>query len=72
VTLKAAEETPGTALAIANTLSDAGVPQNVLQILFGRGSSVLLASTAVRLMYFTGSTLVGKELARMATQHLIR
>jgi delta 1-pyrroline-5-carboxylate dehydrogenase len=75
VILKAAEETPSTAIAVANAIFDAGLPRNVLQVLFGKPaeiSSVLLASPIVRVMSFTGSTLVGKQLARMAAVNLIR
>ena len=75
VILKAAEETPSTALAIARALFDAGLPRNVLQLLFGNPaeiSSVLLTSPIVRAMSFTGSTAVGRQLGRMAAEHLIR
>lgn len=75
VILKAAEETPNTALAIASALFDAGLPRNVLQVLFGKPaeiSSALLTSPVVRVMSFTGSTAVGKLLGRMAAEHLIR
>jgi succinate-semialdehyde dehydrogenase/glutarate-semialdehyde dehydrogenase len=75
VILKAAEETPNTALAVARALFDAGLPRNVLQLLFGRPaeiSSALLASPIVRVMSFTGSTAVGKHLGSLAAGHLIR
>jgi succinate-semialdehyde dehydrogenase/glutarate-semialdehyde dehydrogenase len=75
VILKAAEETPSTALAIARAFSDAGLPRNVLQVLFGMPaeiSSTLLASPTIRAMSFTGSTPVGKQLGSMAAGHLIR
>jgi len=75
VILKAAEETPNTALAVAKALFDAGLPRNVLQLLFGKPaeiSSALLASPIVRVMSFTGSTPVGKQLGCMAAGHLIR
>lgn len=75
VILKAAEETPSTALAVASALFDAGLPRAVLQVLFGKPaeiSAALLTSPVVRVMSFTGSTAVGKLLGRMAAQHLIR
>lgn len=75
VILKAAEETPSTALAVARSLFDAGLPPNVLQLLFGKPaeiSSMLLASPIVRAMSFTGSTAVGKQLGSLAAEHLIR
>jgi succinate-semialdehyde dehydrogenase/glutarate-semialdehyde dehydrogenase len=75
VILKAAEETPNTALAVAKALFDAGLPRKVLQLVFGKPaeiSSALLASPIVRVMSFTGSTPVGKQLGCMAAGHLIR
>jgi succinate-semialdehyde dehydrogenase/glutarate-semialdehyde dehydrogenase len=75
VILKAAEETPNTALAIAKALFDAGLPSGVLQVLFGNPSeisSALLASSVVHVMSFTGSTPVGKQLGSMAAGRLIR
>lgn len=75
VILKAAEETPSTALAIARALFDAGLPRNTLQVLFGAPaeiSSTLLSSPITRAMSFTGSTPVGKQLGSMAAGHLIR
>src|SRR5215472_6522925 len=75
VILKAAEETPSTALSVARTLFDAGLPRNALQILFGNPAEIscaLLASPVVRVMSFTGSTAVGKQLGKMAAEHLVR
>ncbi len=75
VILKAAEETPSSAAAIAGALLDAGLPPNALQLLFGRPadiSSLLLASPTIRVMSFTGSTRVGKQLAHLAANRLIR
>jgi succinate-semialdehyde dehydrogenase/glutarate-semialdehyde dehydrogenase len=75
VILKAAEETPSTALAVASALFDAGLPRSALQLLFGKPaeiSSALLASPIVRVMSFTGSTPVGKHLGRVAAEHLVR
>jgi succinate-semialdehyde dehydrogenase / glutarate-semialdehyde dehydrogenase len=75
VILKAAEETPNTAIAIAQALFDAGLPRKVLQLLFGKPaeiSSLLLTSGIVRVMSFTGSTPVGKQLGCIAAGQLIR
>jgi len=66
---KPAEETPGTALAIARALADAGLPKGVLSVVFGVPSEIstyLIASPVIRKISFTGSTVVGKELARLA------
>lgn len=73
--LKPAEETPGTALAIADTLADAGLPAGVLSVVFGDPamiSSHLIASPAIRKISFTGSTAVGRLIARQASDGLKR
>jgi succinate-semialdehyde dehydrogenase/glutarate-semialdehyde dehydrogenase len=75
VILKGAEETPNTAVAVAQALFDAGLPRAALQLLFGRPAEIseaLLASPIVRVMSFTGSTPVGKQLARLASANLVR
>lgn len=75
VILKAAEDTPSTALAMAGALFDAGLPCDALQVLFGipeEISSALLASPSIRAMSFTGSTAVGKRLGSIAAGRLIR
>jgi len=75
VILKAAEETPSTAVAIAQALFAAGLPKQALQLLLGRPAEIstkLLASPTVRVMSFTGSTPVGKQLARLAADNLTR
>lgn len=75
VILKAAEEAPYTAAAIVQCLTDAGVPAGAVNLVFGDPPMVaahLLASPAVRKVTFTGSTRVGKELARLAATDLKR
>ncbi|MFC3443618.1 NAD-dependent succinate-semialdehyde dehydrogenase [Sphingobium rhizovicinum] len=71
VILKAAEETPASALAIVQCLIDAGLPGDVAQAVFGVPDEVsrhLLASPVIRKMSFTGSTSVGKHLAKLAAE----
>lgn len=73
VVLKAAEEAPYTAAALVQCLVDAGLPNGVVNLLFGDPPIVarlLLASPVVRKITFTGSTRVGKELARLAADDL--
>jgi succinate-semialdehyde dehydrogenase/glutarate-semialdehyde dehydrogenase len=75
VILKAAEEAPYTAAAIVQCLADAGLPTGVLALVFGDPPQVarhLLGSAVVRKITFTGSTRVGKELARLAADDLKR
>ncbi|MEZ5916778.1 MAG: NAD-dependent succinate-semialdehyde dehydrogenase [Parvularculaceae bacterium] len=67
--LKAAEETPGTAVEIARALFDAGLPRGALNLVFGDPAAVsahLIASPQVRKVSFTGSVPVGKILMRLA------
>ncbi len=75
VILKAAEEAPYTAAAIVRCLEEAGLPKGVVNLVFGDPPEVarhLLRSTAVRKIAFTGSTRIGKELARLAADDLKR
>ena len=69
VIMKPAEETPASALAVLQCLLDAGLPTEVAQIIFGVPDQVsrhLLASPIIRKLSFTGSTVVGKHLAKLA------
>ena len=71
VVLKAAEETPATALELARALVDAGLPDGVLNVVFGdpaHVSSHLVRSPTIRMVSFTGSTAVGKHLAGLAAE----
>jgi succinate-semialdehyde dehydrogenase / glutarate-semialdehyde dehydrogenase len=75
VILKAAEEAPSAAVAIVAALEEAGLPPGVLSLVFGdppKISSHLLASPIVRVVTFTGSTRVGRELATAAAPQLQR
>ncbi len=73
IILKAAEETPAGALAIARALQDAGLPPGVLNLVFGTPSQIsehLIKQDEVRLVAFTGSTEVGRHLTTLAAQHM--
>jgi len=75
VILKPAEETPGSGLAVAKCLIDAGLPPDVLSIIFGvpaEISSYLLASPVIRAISFTGSIPVGKHLMKLAADGMKR
>jgi succinate-semialdehyde dehydrogenase / glutarate-semialdehyde dehydrogenase len=70
VVLKPANETPLSALALAELAERAGVPKGVLNIITGRASEiglVLCEHPAVRFVGFTGSTEVGKILYKQAS-----
>jgi succinate-semialdehyde dehydrogenase/glutarate-semialdehyde dehydrogenase len=75
VILKPAEESPGSALAIAQSLIDAGVPPGVVQVVFGVPAEVsehLISSPIIRAVHFTGSIPVGKQLTALAATHMKR
>jgi succinate-semialdehyde dehydrogenase/glutarate-semialdehyde dehydrogenase len=73
--LKPAEETPASALAVARCLFEAGLPKEVLSIVFGvppEISTHLLASPIIRKISFTGSIPVGKHLMKLAAEGMKR
>lgn len=73
IILKAAEETPAGALHIAKAFADAGLPPGVLNLVFGTPAEIsdhLIKQDAVRLVAFTGSTVVGRHLTTLAAQHM--
>jgi succinate-semialdehyde dehydrogenase/glutarate-semialdehyde dehydrogenase len=75
VIMKAAEETPASALAVLQCLLDAGLPCDVAQAVFGVPDEVsrhLLGSPIVRKLSFTGSTTIGKHLAKLAAEDMKR
>lgn len=75
VILKAAEETPASALGVLQCLLDAGLPADVAQAVFGEPAMVsdyLLRSPVIRKLSFTGSTDVGRHLMKLAAEDLKR
>ena len=71
--VKPSEETPAAGLALVQALLDAGVPGDAVQCVFGVPDDVsrrLLASPVIRKVTFTGSTAVGKHLAKLAADDL--
>jgi succinate-semialdehyde dehydrogenase/glutarate-semialdehyde dehydrogenase len=75
VVIKPAEETPATALCLAEAFLEAGLPPGVLSVLFGNPAQIsgrLLTSPVIRALTFTGSTGVGKSLASLAAAHMVR
>ena len=75
VILKPASDTPLTALAIAGLLSEAGVPDGVVNVVPSRQSSEfakgVLADPRVRKLSFTGSTEVGRGLLELAAARVV-
>lgn len=69
VILKPASSTPLTAVEVIKACHDAGVPEGVVNLLHGSASKitkVLMDSSDVRKITFTGSTEVGKHLVRQS------
>jgi phenylacetaldehyde dehydrogenase len=73
VVLKPAEQTPLTALYLAEIMSEAGLPDGVVNVVTGFGETAgaaLAAHDDVDKIAFTGSTEVGRLIAKAATGNL--
>jgi acyl-CoA reductase-like NAD-dependent aldehyde dehydrogenase len=72
VILKPAEQTPLTALLLAEVIAEAGVPDGVFNLLTGFGDigAALSAHPGVDKVAFTGSTEVGKKIVTAASGNL--
>ncbi len=69
IVIKASEETPGTACELVRCFEEAGLPPGVLNLVFGVPTEVsqhLITSPITRMVAFTGSIPVGKQLASLA------
>ncbi|MGN6592106.1 MAG: aldehyde dehydrogenase family protein [Terriglobales bacterium] len=67
--LKPADDTPLSAMNFVQTLSDAGLPPGVVNVVFGRGPEAgapLVTDPRSRIVSFTGSTAVGREVGQKA------
>ncbi len=75
VILKGPEETPASCAALVQAYADAGVPAGVVNLVFGvpaEVSSYLIPHPVIKKISFTGSTVVGKQLAALAGSHMKR
>ncbi|HEX7871873.1 MAG TPA: NAD-dependent succinate-semialdehyde dehydrogenase [Sphingobium sp.] len=73
--VKAPEETPASPAALIKAFQDAGLPEGVLNLVYGDPAEIseyLIASPIIRKITFTGSTPVGKLLAGLAGKHMKR
>lgn len=73
--LKASEDTPETALAFARLAAEAGIPAGVLNVVQGLGPEAgqpLVEDRRVAVVSFTGSTAVGRMIARTAGERLAK
>ena len=75
IIVKAPEETPASPAELIRAYADAGVPAGVVNLVYGvpaEISSYLIPHPVIRKISFTGSTVVGKQLAALAGQHMKR
>lgn len=75
IIIKPADETPLTALRLAEIAIEAGVPPGVFNVLIGKGSvagAALVAHPNVSKVSFTGSTAVGKQVGIAALDNMTR
>jgi len=75
IVLKGPEESPSALVAMARLFHDAGLPPGVFNLLWGVPADIsrqLIESPLVRVVSFTGSVPVGRQLAALAGQHMKR
>lgn len=75
IVVKPASLTPLSALLLAETLVDAGLPPEAISVLPGPGSptgAALVSDPLVAKVSFTGSTAVGVTIMQQAAQHVAR
>jgi len=73
--IKPAEDTPASAILIAKALQEAGVPDGVVNVVYGVPGEVcpyILRSKVIRKLSFTGSIPIGKELMKLCAENMIR
>src|SRR5215470_13090487 len=66
IIIKGPEETPASCAALAEAFASAGVPAGVVNLVFGAPAEIseyLIPHPVIRKISFTGSTVVGKQLA---------
>ncbi len=75
IIVKAPEETPASPAELIRAFADAGVPAGTINLVYGIPSEIseyLIPHPVIRKMSFTGSTVVGKQLAALAGAHMKR
>ncbi|AWC21135.1 Alpha-ketoglutaric semialdehyde dehydrogenase [Aminobacter sp. MSH1] len=75
IIVKPPEETPASPACLADVFKDAGLPDGVLNLVYGNPpeiSSYLVPHPIIRKVSFTGSVPVGKHLAALAGTHMKR
>ena len=75
VVFKPASDTPKTAVALVEIMMDAGIPEGVINLVHGSGSEVgnaIVTHPDIDLISFTGSSIIGKQISRDASETLKR
>src|SRR6266542_596477 len=75
VVLKPAEQTPASALELAKLIQEAGFPEGVVNIIPGYGETAgaaLASHPGIDKIAFTGSTEIGKLIAKAAAENLTK
>ena len=75
IIVKAPEETPASPAQLIRAFADAGVPDGVINLVYGVPSEIseyLIPHPVIRKISFTGSTVVGKQLSALAGLHMKR
>jgi succinate-semialdehyde dehydrogenase / glutarate-semialdehyde dehydrogenase len=75
IIVKAPEETPASPAQLIRAFADAGVPDGVINLVYGVPSEIseyLIPHPVIRKISFTGSTNVGKQLSALAGLHMKR
>src|SRR6187200_462969 len=75
IIVKAPEETPASPAQLIRAFADAGVPDGVINLVYGVPSEIseyLIPHPVIRKISFTGSTVVGKQLSALAGQYMKR
>ena len=75
IIVKAPEETPASPAELIRAFADAGVPAGTINLVYGIPSEIseyLIPHPVIKKMSFTGSTVVGKQLAAIAGAHMKR
>ena len=75
IIIKPPEEAPGSALEVVRCFLDAGLPSDVVAVVFGVPDMVsrhLIGSPIIRKISFTGSVPVGKHLMKLAAEGMKR
>lgn len=72
--LKPSPLTPATATALVRGLEEVGIPKGVVNLVHGDSEpgAEMIANPAVQAVSFTGSTKVGKMIARAASERLLK